>query len=75
MIYLAIIRQKDKSFGITYAYEAIYHWNKEKKITVLLTSSIYTEADLEMMRSALEKVNEMKSEFSQRSLFGKIMKI
>lgn len=28
---MAIIKQHDKRSGITYAYEAIYHWDKEKQ--------------------------------------------
>ena len=28
---MAIVKQYDKRSGITYAYEATYHWDKEKK--------------------------------------------
>ena len=28
---MAIVKQHDKRSGITYAYEAIYHWDKEKQ--------------------------------------------
>jgi uncharacterized protein YceK len=28
---MAIAHQTDKRSGITYAYEAIYHWDKDKK--------------------------------------------
>lgn len=28
---MAIVYQKDKRSGLTYAYESIYHWDKEKK--------------------------------------------
>ena len=28
---MAIVRQHDKRSGITYAYESISHWDKEKK--------------------------------------------
>jgi len=27
---MAIVKQYDKRSGITYAYEATYHWDKEK---------------------------------------------
>ena len=28
---MAIVKQHDKRSGITYAYEATYHWDKEKQ--------------------------------------------
>jgi hypothetical protein len=43
---MAIVRQHDKRSGITYAYESISHWDKEKKVSVKVSPSSQLLSDM-----------------------------